>query len=98
MAGQSSFAIHLPAAFLVLLTAWLLRCEIWQWCALLLSIAAVLSTELMNSAVESLAKGVCREQNQQVGAALDIASAAVLVASLLSAAIGIIIFAMQIFT
>ncbi len=37
----------------------------------------------MNSAVELLARGLCSEQNADVGKALDVASGAVLVASFL---------------
>ena len=64
---------------------------------LVLCIALVWSLELMNSAVEFLASGLCDHQNPLVGKALDTASAAVLVASIGSAVIGAIVFATQIF-
>ena len=95
--GHSSFSIHVPAAGVVLLCAWLLSCQLWQWCTLLLCIGLVLAIELMNSAVEHLAKGLCREHNQQVGEALDIASGAVLIASMFSAIVGLVIFASALF-
>ncbi len=94
--GQSSFAVHLTIAPLVILLAAALRCSLWQWCVLLLCIALVLSLEYANSAIERLAKGLCSTENHDVGAALDIASAAVLVASLFSVVIGLLIFGMQI--
>ncbi len=93
--GQSSFSVHLPMAVLVLLIAGLLRCSVLQFSILLLCIALVLSLELMNSAVEYLARGLCREHNPEVGKALDIASAAVLVAALIAAVVGISVFAQQ---
>ncbi len=93
--GQTSFYVHLPMAGLVWATAAWLRCSLWQWIALTMCIALVLSLELMNSAIEHLARGLCNEQNQEVGRALDIASAAVLIASLFSAAIGLTIFSWQ---
>ena len=96
MTGQSSFLVHIPTSVLVVLAAWFLECELWQWCVLLLCIGWVLSAELMNSAVEQLAKGLCREHNERVGAALDIASAAVLVSAIAAAIIGGIIFANRI--
>lgn len=95
--GQSSFAVHLPVAVLVIILAAALRCELWQWCVLLLCIGLVLSAELANSAIEELAKGLCNEPNPSVGRALDIASGAVLVASIAAACIGVIIFASQLF-
>lgn len=93
--GQSSFAVHLPVAVLVIILAASLRCELWQWCVLMLCVGLVLSAELANSAIEELAKGLCPEQNPRVGRALDIASGAVLVASLTAACIGAAIFVTQ---
>ena len=93
--GQSSFAIHLPVALAVVLLAAILQCELWQWCALLLCIGLVLAAELANSAMEELAAGLSPEHNEHVGRALDIASGAVLVASLMSATVGLVIFVTQ---
>ncbi len=93
--GQSSFRVHLPAAALVLALAFALRCNAWQFAVLGLCIALVLCMELMNSALESLARGLCHEQNAEVGQALDIASGAVLLASLAAATIGGAIFVYQ---
>ncbi len=95
MRGQSSFAVHLPVAVLVLILAAVLRCHLWQWCVLIACIGMVLAAELANSALEELAKFVCAEHNPHVGRALDIASGAVLVASLSAACIGAIIFLTQ---
>jgi undecaprenol kinase len=93
---QSSFAVHLLIAAAVLVAAAALRCELWQWCMLLMCIAWVLSLEYANSALERLAKGLCSTHNKDVGAALDIASAAVLIASMFAAVIGAAIFGVQI--
>ena len=93
--GQSSFAVHFVVAAAVIVAATLLRCELWQWCTLLLCIGLVLGLEFVNSAIERLAKGLCRTHNEEVGAALDIASAAVLVVSIISVVIGAVIFISQ---
>lgn len=90
--GQSSFVVHFAAAVLVNIAALLLRCALWQWCVLLLCISMVLAAELMNSAIERLAKGLCQERNEHVGAALDIASASVLCVSVFAAGLGALIF------
>lgn len=95
--GQSSFYVHIPVAISVLVLAALLKCSAVQWCVLILCIALVWSLELMNSAVEFLARGLCDHQNPWVGKALDTAAAAVLVGSIGSAVIGAIVFATQIF-
>lgn len=93
--GQSSFAVHFVVAAAVIVAAILLRCDLWQWCTLLLCIALVLGLEYINSAIERLAKGLCTSHNEEVGAALDIASAAVLVVSLVSVVVGALIFVNQ---
>lgn len=93
--GQTSFLIHFLAAIVVVLLATVLHCTLVQWCVLGLCIAMVLTLELVNSSIESLAKGLCREHNSDVGKALDISAAAVLIASLIALAIGLAIFARQ---
>ena len=95
---QNSFIVHIPVAVLVVLIAAILRCELWQWCVLMLCIGIVLVAELANSAIEELARGLCHEHNAQVGRALDIASGAVLVASLIAASIGAAIFLAQLWS
>ena len=94
--GQSSFAAHFMIAALVIAAAAWLQCELWQWCVLLICISIVIGLEYLNSAIERLAKGLCSDQNEDVGAALDIASAAVLIASILSVVIGALIFSVQV--
>lgn len=93
MRGQSSFSIHVPIAVCVIGLAIALRCLLWQWCALLLCIGLVMAAELANSAMEELAAALCTEHNAAVGRSLDIASGAVLAASLTAAAVGVLIFA-----
>ena len=93
---QSSFAAHFAICGIVFALAILLRCEAWQWCAMLLCMAIVLGLEYINSALERLAKGLCNTHNQDVGDALDMAAAAVLVASGISVVIGLLIFGLQI--
>ncbi|MEZ6134428.1 MAG: diacylglycerol kinase [Pirellulaceae bacterium] len=95
--GQSSFQIHVPAAFLVVTLAAVLRCSLWQFCTLGLCIAMVLGLELVNSSIECLARGLCSERNTDVGQALDIASGAVLVVSAIAAIIGAAVLGTQAF-
>lgn len=88
---ESSFAVHIPIALAVVVIAWFTGCNIAEWCLLLLCILVVLSLELMNSAIEHLARGLCSEQNAEVGNALDIASGAVLVGSIGAAIVGCVV-------
>jgi diacylglycerol kinase len=90
--GQNSFQVHIFMAVAVIIAAALMRMDLLRWCLLLLCIAGVLTAEMINSALERFAKGVEKDNNPQIGEALDTASAAVLFASLGAALVGSIIF------
>jgi diacylglycerol kinase len=90
--GQSSFVVHTAAAIGVAVLAIALRVSLVEACLLALAVAGVMAAELFNSAIERLADAVDTEHNPTIGEALDIASAAVLVASMGAAAVGSIVF------
>src|SRR5262245_28850139 len=94
--GQSSFFVHFFFAALVFAAAIVLGCRVEQWCLLLLCIGLVLAAELFNSAVETLFRGLDEETRQRSWPALDIAAGAVLLASVMAAVVGCIIFATQV--
>ena len=60
------------------MVAGLLRVSRVDWSILLLCIFGVLTAELFNSALESVARAIDTRHNPHLAAALDIASAAVL--------------------
>ena len=91
--GQNSFVVHLPVAAAVLGLAVFRQLSVERWCILLLCIGVVLTAELFNSCIESLARAVDTTHNPAIGKALDIASGAVLVASCTAAVVGTIVFA-----
>ncbi|MBC8352604.1 MAG: diacylglycerol kinase [Planctomycetes bacterium] len=88
---QSSFLVHLVAVILVVVAGVWLQVTSIEWCLLALGIAFVLTLELINSSIESLAKAVDRHHNEKLRDALDIASGAVLVSAIGSAVIGAVI-------
>lgn len=87
---DASFRIHLPAAAAVVIMAAALGVKTWEWCVLVLCIAIVIAAELFNTAIEILVRRLHPERHDQVGQALDIAAAAVLVVALGAASIGLI--------
>lgn len=92
--GQSSFFVHFFVAALVLAAAAALGVRsLAEWGVLLLCITVVLSAEMFNSAIESLARAITRDVDPHVGTALDIGSAAVLLASIGAALVGSILLA-----
>jgi len=91
MEGQSSFLVHGVTAVAVLISAAWLQCTLSEWLLLILCIGGVVTAELFNSALEWMARGLCREENAELGRGLDIASGAVLVASIASTIVGLVI-------
>jgi undecaprenol kinase len=89
---QSSLHVHLVAALLVVAAGVVYRVTCTEWCLLGLCIALVFSLEMINTALERLAKTIDRRHNPDLGAALDIGSAAVLMAALGAVIVGAIIF------
>jgi diacylglycerol kinase len=91
--SQSSFFVHFFAAAVVLATASMLKVHRNEWYLLLLCITIVLTAEMFNSALESMARAITGESNPHLGNALDIAAAAVLIAAVGATIVGTIIFA-----
>jgi diacylglycerol kinase len=90
--GQSTFFAHFFAAAAVIVAAAVLQVDRYEWCLLLLCITGVLVAEMFNSALESMAKAITHESHPHLGNSLDIAAAAVLVASIGASIVGAIIF------
>ena len=91
--GQSSFNVHFVFGAAVLLAGAVLQiADPRQWCLLILCITIVLSAELFNSALERLARAISDQPDTDLGAALDIGSAAVLLAAIGAAIVGAVIF------
>jgi diacylglycerol kinase len=90
--AQSSFRVHFLVAIAVVIAAAALRVERSEWCALVLCITVVLAAEMFNSALESMARAISGQPDPHLGNALDIASAAVLLASVGAVVVGAVIF------
>ena len=90
--GQSSFFVHFFLTAAVIVAAVVLRVDLIEWCILLVCIAMVLTAEMFNSALESMAKAITGETDPHLGNSLDIGSGAVLVAAIGAAIVGSIIF------
>lgn len=95
MRDQTSFRVHVAFALAVVTLAALLKVSVVQWCLLLLCITMVLAAETFNTALEWMAKAVDHRENPQLGGALDIASAAVLMSAVGAALVGTAVFAFR---
>jgi diacylglycerol kinase len=90
--GQNSFTVHFICAILVVVVAGVLGVNWTQWCLLILCIFAVLSAEMFNSALETLAKAIDHRHNPYLADGLNIASAAVLMTSIGAVIVGALVF------
>ena len=89
---QSSFAVHLLAAGAVVAAGALFRVSAVEWCLLVFAIGLVLMAEIFNTAIESLARAPGSRRHPRFRDALDMASAAVLLAAITATVIGVIVF------
>jgi diacylglycerol kinase len=90
--GQSSFFAHFFFAAFALVAAAGLGCGPLEWCLVVGCIGFVFTTELLNTAIETLFKGLPREAQDRVYVCLDMAAGAVLIAGTTSVVIGAIVF------
>ncbi len=90
--SQTSFAVHITVAAAVVMAAAVLRVSLVEWCLLIGAIGFVITAEVFNTAIESLARAHDVGRHPRIRDALDMASAAVLVASITAAGIGVVVF------
>jgi diacylglycerol kinase len=98
LVGQVNLRIHLIASFVVIVTGFTFRVSAIEWCILLICIGIVIGLELINTAIERLVDMVSPEWKEQAGQIKDIAAAAVMIVSLVSLAIGVVIFGNHLLT
>ena len=86
--GRIQFGI----AIVVVTLGWWFHISKYEWMALLTCIAAVLSLEMLNSALEKICNLVNPEYHPTIKSIKDISAGAVLWFAVISAIIGLIIF------
>lgn len=92
--SERNIRIHLFIATLVIITAFCLNFSINKFCILFLTIAAVISAEMFNSAIEFSLDAIFHNRySRMVGMAKDIAAGAVMVVSICAVMIGVLLFA-----
>jgi diacylglycerol kinase len=89
---ERNFKLHIASTLVVFTLGCYCQVDKTEWMLLMLCIAAVLSLELINTALEKLVDLVSPNKHPLAGMAKDLSAAAVLVFSIASAIIGIIIF------
>jgi len=85
--GEISFRTHIIIAFLAVVATALARpAPVW-WALLALAIGAVISAELLNTAIERLADHVQPQIDEEIKIVKDVAAAGVLIAALSAIAV-----------
>src|SRR5262245_27603679 len=92
LSEQTSFLAHTIVACLVVAAGLFFRVNAGEWALLAGCIGLVFVAELFNTSLEWFARAVTEEHDERIGKALDVASAAVLLASIVSVVVGAIIF------
>lgn len=90
--NERNFRIHLIAALFVIIASFYFKITYIEWVIILLVIALVLVTEIINSALESFIDYMKPEIHPQAKIIKDMAAGSVLVAAIFALAIGAIIF------
>ncbi len=91
--AEDCIKIHFVVAIFVLIAAVWLQFSAAEFCIIFMTIAMVIITEMVNSAIEFATDAVFKNKySKMVGMAKDIAAGAVMVATFTSVAVGIALF------
>jgi diacylglycerol kinase (ATP) len=89
---QRNFRLEVGAGALAVVAGFLWRLERWEWVALVLVIALVLTLEGLNTTLEHAVTLASPNIDPRAKAAKDVAAGAVLIAALASITVGVVIF------
>ncbi|MDE0672244.1 MAG: diacylglycerol kinase [Caldilineaceae bacterium] len=89
---ERNFQIELALGLAALAMAWWLRITRIEWLVVVICCGLVLSAELLNTAVEHLADTTGLVRSEQIRVVKDVAAGAVLVAVVVSLAVGAAVF------
>ncbi len=90
--SQPNAIIHLFAAVVAVCAGFYFEIDRMEWCLVALSIAFVLAAEAFNTALEHLTNLVSPEHHPLAGKAKDVAAAAVLLAAIGAATVGVFVY------
>ena len=90
--GERNMKIHCTVAVLVVLFGFILHISVTEWCICLVLFGLIMGLELVNTAIESVVDLAPEEYHPLAKRAKDTAAGAVLIASIMAAIAGLIIF------
>lgn len=89
---ERNMKIHCVAAAAVIAAGLFFHIAIWEWCICFLLFGLILALELVNTAIEAVVDLVTEERRPLAKLAKDTAAGAVLIAALMAAVTGLLIF------
>ncbi len=92
IAHERNMQIHCTATVLVVIAGFLGKISVTEWCICLVLFGLILALELVNTAMEATVDLVTRERKPLAKKAKDAAAGAVLIAAIMAAVIGLVIF------
>jgi diacylglycerol kinase (ATP) len=90
--SQINFRVHVAATIAAAVAGSIFKLSIAEWLAILLCIAAVTVTEMINTAIEKICNLIDENYNKKVKHIKDIAAGAVLLSAVASLICGTLIF------
>jgi len=84
--------IHLLVAVCTIVAGFLFKITKLEWIAVTFAIGLVFAAEIINTSIEHLADTVTSKTNKKIKIVKDLASAAVLIAAITAAIVGLIVF------
>ncbi len=90
--NEQNLAVDVGISLLVLIAGVIFKLEKTEWLVVILTIGAVISLELINTAIEAVVDMVTEEYHPLAKVAKDTSAAAVFVIAIVAAILGLIIF------
>lgn len=94
---EKNMKIHVLAMILVIIAGIFLKISKIEWIICIMLFGLVISSELINTAIETVVDMITLEKNDKAKLAKDVSAGSVLVIAIISAIIGCIIFIPKIF-
>lgn len=89
---QSCFSVHLPAAVLAVGFGFYLQISRLEWLMIIFAIILVLTSEMMNTAIESLTDLITADYRIQAKIAKDVSAGMVFISALGSVIVALLVF------
>jgi diacylglycerol kinase len=89
---ENNAKVHLIATVAVVFLGFFMRISLRDWCWLIVSMAFVWVTEIINTCIEKIVDIVSPEYSSKAGAIKDMAAGAVLIAAIAALLIGCLVF------